>query len=171
MSDKESFDNLPKWRRSYPDLVEKYKPGDVTIERFAGCINKDESIRAAAVRDLERVLLFHKNPIVRHEASFVALHYQPHRLIIKLMIVADYEDSLVATHEALEALGGMKGDIERMKKYYAERIAEFLKRYRIRSPNRYKDNPDIIATLEQAIKSNAAIQTALSQTSPHKQNQ
>ncbi|MBI2148393.1 HEAT repeat domain-containing protein [Candidatus Woesearchaeota archaeon] len=59
--------------------------------------------------DLRDLLLYHPDPIVRHEASFVIGELGNTGLEPYLMTVIKFDNSIVAKHEAAEALGRMQG--------------------------------------------------------------
>ena len=170
MSELRMFENLPKLREEMRGAFADIRAEDVTVEAFAGCNSVDSSVRKMTMRRLYHLMVFHPDPIIRHEASFIVLHYQCDELVSKLMIAANEEESIVATHEALEALGEMRGRTK-MAFFYRESIRKFLAAYRTVSPNLNKEHPDIVATLEQAQKRNAAIRAEFAKQKSIKESQ
>jgi len=146
---------LREGREMYAELSDLYKPEDITVEKFSGVESPDESIRAIHIRHLQRILLFHPDAIARHEASFIARHYQIDKMVAKMMIVASHGDSIVEVHEVLEALGEMHG--QRHPAFTVRQIARFLENYAEKNSNPLRTHPDIVATLIRARRQNAAL--------------
>ena len=72
-------------------------------------------------RDLTDILLYHPDPITRHEAAFIiGEHYQD--LYPFLITALKFDTSIVCKHEAAEALGKVKGPEARRVQRYLERM-------------------------------------------------
>ena len=97
--------------------------------------------------DLKNVLIYHPDPIVRHEASFVVGEIQPDELIGWLYGVVKFDSSIVATHEAIEALGRTRN------KNYARRLFQRLTGLRdgARGIDERLGHPDVQATFDRAL--------------------
>jgi len=145
--------SLELFRVHYKADLEQIKPEDITIENFKGCRSQDRVTRMRWIWRLKKILLFHPDPIARHEACFMFAFYQISRGVSSMMIIADYDKSIVAVHEALEALGEME--------ITPEIIGEFLASYPGSSPNQLRTHSDIAATLKRAIRQNKEIQNVL----------
>lgn len=74
-----------------------YNSDNVTVDNFPECS-----------RDLLDILLYHQSPITRHEAAFVMqkLLEEGKGSIAYLISVIKFDTSIVAKHEAVEAMGG-----------------------------------------------------------------
>jgi len=60
---------------------------------------------------LKLILLYHPNPIVRHEAAYIIGDFNIHDLVPALIESVKHDPSVVAKHESAEALGFIKGDV------------------------------------------------------------
>ena len=97
-------------------------------------------------KKLRTILHTHPNPITRHEACFIVGELNIAKLIPDLMQVAEKDSSIVARHEAIEALGNIKvQDIPTINNFLAN-----LKANPKNDP--LLNHRDIIATLEIALK-------------------
>ncbi len=103
------------------ERISGYRAVDVTPARFADPSTWD---------DLQKIVVYHPDPITRHEASFVIGELQPPELVPWLYSVAKFDRSIVATHEAIEALGRTRGParnwvisrLERLRTVQEDRI-------------------------------------------------
>ena len=96
--------------------------------------------------DLKDILIYHPDPIVRHEASFIVGELEIEDLASFLSKVIKFDTSIVAKHEAAEALGKAKGR-EAMQAYI------FLSK--ITSEQGYDDDvyhPDVQHTATQSMQ-------------------
>lgn len=112
--------------------ISRYRFQDMVFSNFSG---------PATYGDLKDILLYHPNPVVRHEASFIIGELGIEELIPYLVKVVKFDQSIVGTHEAIEALGKFKNSRE------AERIKRFLTQ--ITTNKNYDErirDPDIQAT-------------------------
>lgn len=113
-------------------------------------ITSDEFRDASTWEKLRIILRAHPNPITRHEACFIAgeLHIADFISDLKDAVVTD--PSLVVRHEAIEALGRMKGsDVPAIDAFLVDIMND-------RKDNPYFNHSDIIATVEMARKRLAA---------------
>lgn len=117
--------------------ISRYEALDITCDRFRDPVSW---------RDLKDVLIYHPNPVARHEASFVIGELQIEDLIPWLYSVLKFDRSIVAKHEAAEALGRTRGT-------QAKRIYRLLNRFT--DPDFRFDpevyHPDVQATIKLAI--------------------
>jgi len=79
--------------------ISKYNADDITFEKF-----KDPR----RLEELKDILIYHPNQIIRHEAAFIIgeLANKGLPVLIEYLIpVIKFDKSIVAKHEAVEALG------------------------------------------------------------------
>ena len=116
------------------EKISKYETRDITSQNFK---------YPSRWKELADILLFHPNPITRHEACFVAADLQiliAHRLIS----VVKFDTSIVNKHEAAESLGKIKNRDDAWMAY------SFLKKTTDSKMRKYDDDiyhPDVQATI------------------------
>ena len=95
--------------------------------------------------DLVDILIYHPSSITRHEASFIIAELDDSYLTSRLMQVVKFDRSIVAKHEAVEALGRTTKDVKR--------VYQFLRN--IITPGIYDDevyHPDVQATAQESMR-------------------
>ncbi len=81
------------------DEISRYASGSITVQKF-----RNAQRNPLLLQDLKDILLYHPNPIIRHEAAFIIGELK--LPIAHLLIPAvKYDRSIVVKHEAIEALG------------------------------------------------------------------
>jgi len=118
--------------------ISRYQSEDMTAEKFSD---------PSTWTDLKDILIYHPDPIVRHEASFVASQLPYHgNLVPYLISVVKFDQSIVAKHEAIEALGNVGGS-------EASKVYRFLSRiFTQRGYDEGVYHPDVQATIQHSLR-------------------
>jgi len=99
---------------------------------------------------LKDILLYHPNPIVRHEASYIIGDFNIHDLVPALIESVKYDPSIVAKHESAEALGFIKGDAAVSAYNFLNTLLKDKNRTIFSDPLIYHE--DVIVTAKEAAK-------------------
>lgn len=116
--------------------IKRYRSRDITTNRF-----RDPT----TWRELSDIMVYHPNPITRHEACFVAAELQipyAHRLVA----VVKFDQSIVNKHEAAEALGKLRDRTDAWMAYVFLRKTQKLRGY---DDGVY--HPDVQATVQESL--------------------
>lgn len=99
---------------------------------------------------LKDILLYHPNPIVRHEASYIIGDFNIHDLVPALIDSVKYDPSVVAKHESAEALGFIKGDAAAQAYNFIKTLLNDKDKSIFTDPLVYHE--DVIVTAKEAFK-------------------
>lgn len=99
---------------------------------------------------LKNIILYHPNPIVRHEASYIAGDLNIYDLVPVLIDAVKYDLSIVGKHEAVEALGFIKGPAAKQAHDFIKSLLEDKNQKLFEHKLIYHE--DVIKTAEEAFK-------------------
>ncbi len=122
--------------------ISKYKFSEINKKHFGNAINDNNLYKL-----LIDIMLYHPNLVVRHEASFLLGELEIKEAIPSLMNVVKFDKSIVAKHEAIEAIRKLGKNIDS--------VYEFLKSLTDLNSKIYDEgvyHPDVQATAELSIK-------------------
>lgn len=132
------FKGIPPISKSRYEEVCKYEWGNIKWHTF----RNQESWSL-----LKDILLFHPNPIVRHEAAYMIGDFNIYDLVPALIDSIKYDKSIVAKHESAEALSFIKGPVALTAYNFLKDITENKNNY-----NELIQHEDVQVTALEALK-------------------